>query len=64
MCYNSAIATTNLENDMSVREELKARMIAHLGMDAETGAWIAETIRMLSHVDREQELEFFRNLQK
>ena len=48
---------------MQVREELKARMIAHYGMDAETGAWIAETIRLYSFVDCEGELAFFRKLQ-
>lgn len=49
---------------MNARQELKARMIAHLGMDAETGAWIAETVRRYWATDVEQELQFFRNLQK
>ena len=45
------------------REELKARMIAQYGMDADTGAWIAETVRRYFQVDVEQELAFFRSIQ-
>lgn len=48
---------------MHERQQLKARMIAHLGMDALTGEWIAETIRRLSHVEVEEELVFFQLLQ-
>lgn len=48
---------------MNNRNELKARMSAQLGMDPQTAAWIAETVRMLSHVDVEQELVFFRSIQ-
>lgn len=44
---------------MHIREQLKARMIAQLGMDAETGAWIAETIRMMFHTEVEAELAWF-----
>lgn len=48
---------------MKERDELKARMIAHLGMDADTGAWIAETIRLYFAADVEAELAFYRSLQ-
>lgn len=48
---------------MNARQELKARMIAQLGMDAETGAWIAQTVRSFFIVDVESELAFFRKLQ-
>lgn len=48
---------------MQDRNELKARMIARLGMDAETGAWIAETIRRFFATDVEGELAFYRSLQ-
>ena len=48
---------------MNARQELKARMIAQLGMDAETGAWISQTVRGFYIVDVEQELAFFRKLQ-
>lgn len=46
---------------MTAREELKARMIAQLGFDAETGAWIDETLRRMPHTEVEEELEFFTN---
>ncbi len=45
------------------RSELKARMAAHLGMDAESCAWVSETVRRLSAVEVSQELAFFRSLQ-
>lgn len=48
---------------MNKRTELKARMIAHLGMDHETGQWINETIARFFYTDIEAELEFFRSLQ-
>lgn len=48
---------------MYARTELKARMSAHLGMDAETCAWIAEIVRMLPFAEVLMELEFFRALQ-
>lgn len=44
---------------MTIREQLKARMIALHGMDAETGAHIAETIRRLFQTDVETELAWF-----
>lgn len=47
---------------MDARNELKARMIAHLGFDAETGAWIAQTIARMPHIEIVEELEFFRSL--
>jgi hypothetical protein len=46
---------------MNLRQQLKARLIAQLGMDLETGAWIAQTIRMLSTVEIEYELAFILN---
>lgn len=48
---------------MNPRQELKARMIAQLGMDAETGIWIAQTIRLFYITDVEAELNFFRTIQ-
>jgi hypothetical protein len=52
-----------MESSMKDRNELKARMIAQLGMDAVTGAWIAETIRRFTAADVEGELNFFRSMQ-
>lgn len=48
---------------MNERAELKARMIAQLGMDADTGAWIAETIRRMYATEVAEELAFFRSVQ-
>lgn len=48
---------------MNSRQELKARMIAQLGMDAETGAWIAETVRRFYAADIDSELAFYRGVQ-
>lgn len=45
------------------RNELKVRMAAQLGMDAETCAWISETVRRMFSVDVETELAHYRALQ-
>lgn len=49
---------------MDARTELKARMIAAFGMDAETGHAVSLTVRMLPIVDIESELAYFRFLQR
>jgi hypothetical protein len=42
------------------RNELKARMTALYGFDAEAAAWIAETVRRMPLVEVEQELQALR----
>lgn len=48
---------------MADRDELKARMTAHLGFDAETASWISQTIARMPFVEIKEELEFFRSIQ-
>jgi hypothetical protein len=44
---------------MNKRNELKARMIAMYGFDAEVAAWIAETVRRMQTAEVEAELAWF-----